>query len=96
MNSQSYTKPVGITVRLAHATIGGYFISLWTAVLLVPALPGGKHTQVLTAFELVFLIYLAVFIWAFARTSLKQLSLEIFLALLVTGTAVWARHGGLS
>lgn len=96
MKSLSYGKPFDISVRLILATIGGYFISMWTAILLTPVLPGQRHTQVLTAIEIVFLIYLAVFIWAFTRLSLKRLSLETFAALLITGTAMLASHGGLS
>ncbi|MEW6205034.1 MAG: hypothetical protein AB1516_06900 [Pseudomonadota bacterium] len=96
MKSHSYGKPFDISVRLLLATIGGYFISMWAATLLAPVLPGHRHTQVLTAIEIVFLIYLAIFIWAFTRLSLKRLSLETFAALLITGAAVWATHGGLS
>lgn len=96
MKSLAYGKPLDVAIRLVLATIGGYFISIWVTVLLVPVLPGEKHTQVLTAIELVFLIYLVVFIWAFTRLSLKRLGIETFSILFITGAAVWAIHGGLS
>lgn len=96
MNSPAYGKPFDIAIRLLLATVGGYFISLWAAILLTPLLPGEKHTQVLAAIELVFLIYLIVFIWAFARISLKKLSVETIAVLLLTGSGVWAIHGSLA
>ena len=96
MKSHSFGKPADIAVRLALATLGGYFLSMWSAILLAAILPGEKYTRVLAAIELVFLIYLLVFVWAFTRLSLKQLSLETFAALLITGMAVWVTHGGLS
>lgn len=96
MNSVSYGKPFDVAVRLLLATVGGYFISLWTAIVLTPLLPGDKHTQVLTAIELVFLIYLIVFIWSFARTSLKKLTAEALGVFFLTGSCVLTIHGSLS
>ena len=92
----TYGKPFDIAARLLLATVGGYFGSIWAAILLAPLLPGQRHTQVLAAIELVFLIYLLVFIWAFTRHSLKTFSAEFTGFLVITGTTVWAIHGSLA
>lgn len=96
MNSTHFGSPLDTLIRLGLATVGGYFGSLWAAILLAPLLPGQKHTQVLAAIELVFLIYLLVFIWAFTRHSLKTFSAEFTGFLVITGTTVWAIHGSLA
>lgn len=91
-----YGSPFDILLRMSLAVGGGYFISLWVVILLTPLLPGERHTQVLTAVEIVFLVYLLVFIWAFARVSLKKLSTEFIATFLITGATVWITHGSLA
>jgi hypothetical protein len=96
MKATTYGKPFDIAVRLAFATVSGYFISTWLAILLAPALPGERHSQVLAAIEIVFLIYLVIFMWAFTRVPLKKLGIELFAALSIAGVAVWVTHGGVA
>lgn len=81
-----------ITIRVVLALIGGYFLTILLSILLSHFLMFvglSKANATLWAQISSFLIYACIWIWIFAINSLKKVTLQFFVFLIISAILVY-------
>ncbi len=94
----TYVYRYQVLCRVLTAAIGGYFLSVLTAIILSYILPTETVHAIAWSSMLFFIIYVAVILWVFSAASWKKAVFGVFgctlilasVVALITSPGVWS------
>lgn len=85
----SLASALPVLARVASAVLGGYALTVLTAIALAGVLPLSLADGVLTSMLAAFPLYAAAVMWAFAAKSARHACLGMLGAVVLAGAAAW-------
>ncbi|QTD43628.1 DUF3649 domain-containing protein [Ottowia testudinis] len=85
----SLASALPVLARVASAVLGGYALTVLTAIALAGVLPLSRADGVLTGMLAAFPLYAAAVMWVFAAKSARLACLGMLGAVVLAGAAAW-------